>query len=61
MEKKSGQWGYKGRKIAPQDKIEEILRNNNNHELAGHRGIKATLLGIRKNWTWDGIRKEIER
>ena len=26
LEEKNGQWQYEGRKIAPQDKIEEILR-----------------------------------
>ena len=61
LEEKNGQWQYKGRKIAPQDKIKEILRENHNHKLAGHPGIKATLLKIRENWTWDGIRKNIER
>ena len=49
LEKKNGQWQYKGRKIASQEKIEEILRENHNHELAGHLGIKATLLRIREN------------
>ena len=61
LEEKNGQWQYEGRKIAPQDKIEEILRENHNHELAGHPGIKATLLKIRENWTWDGIRKDVEQ
>ena len=61
LEGKNGQWQYKGRKIASQDKIEEILRENHDHELAGHPGIKATLLRIRENWTWDGIRKDVER
>ena len=51
LEKKNGQWQYEGRKIALQDKIEEILRENHNHKLAGHPGIKATLLRIRENWT----------
>ena len=50
-EEKNGQWQYKGRKIAPQDKIEEILRENHDHKLARHPGIKATLLRIRENWT----------
>ena len=49
LEEKNGQWQYEGRKIAPQDKIEELLRENHNHELAGHPGIKATLLRIREN------------
>ena len=49
LEEKNGQWQYKGRKIAPQDMIEEILRKNHNHKLAGHLGIKATLLKIREN------------
>ena len=61
LEEKNGQWQYEGRKIALQDKIEEILRENHNHKLAGHLGIKATLLRIRENWTWDGIRKDVER
>ena len=61
LEEKNGQWQYKRRKIASQDKIEEILKKNHDHELAGHPGIKATLLRIRKNWTWDGIRKDVER
>ena len=61
LEEKNGQWQYEGKKIAPQDKIEEILRENHNHKLAGHPGIKATLLRIRKNWTWDGIRKDVEQ
>ena len=60
LEEKNGQWQYKGRKIALQNKIEEILRENHNHKLAGHPGIKATLLRIRENWTWDGIRKDVE-
>ena len=49
LEEKNSQWQYKGRKIALQDKIKEILRENHNHELAGHPGIKATLLKIREN------------
>ena len=61
LKEKNGQWQYKRRKIAPQDKIEEILRENHHHKLARHPGIKATLLKIRKNWTWDGIRKNVER
>ena len=61
LEEKNGQWQYKRRKIAPQDKIEEILRKNHNHKLARHPGIKATLLRIRENWTWDRIRKYAER
>ena len=61
LEEKNGQWQYKGRKKALQDKIEKILRENHNHKLARHRGIKSTLLGIRENWTWDKIRKEVER
>ena len=61
LEEKNGQWQYKGRKITLQDKIEEILRENHNHKLAGHPGIKATLLRIRKNWTWDKIRKDVEQ
>ena len=60
LEEKNSQWQYKRRKIASQDKIEEILRENHDHKLAGHPGIKATLLKIRKNWTWYGIRKDIE-
>ena len=60
LEEKNGQWQYKRRKIAPQDKIKKILRENHDHKLAGHPGIKATLLRIRENWTWDGIRKNIE-
>ena len=61
LEEKNSQWQYKGRKIAPQDKIEKILRENHDHKLVGHQGIKATLLRIRENWTWDGIRKDVER
>ena len=61
LEEKNGQWQYEKRKIASQEKIEEILRENHNHKLAGHPGIKATLLRIRENWTWDGIRKDVER
>ena len=61
LEEKNGQWQYEGRKIAPQEKIKEILRENQDHKLAGHSGIKTTLLRIRENWTWDGIRKDIER
>ena len=61
LEEKNGQWQYEGRKIALQDKIEEILRENHDHKLAGHSSIKATLLRIRENWTWDGIRKNVER
>ena len=61
LEEKNGQWQYEGRKIAPQDKIKEILRENHNHKLAGHPGIKATLSRIRENWTWDGIRKDVEQ
>ena len=49
LEEKNGQWQYEGRKIAPQDKIEEILRENHDHELARHPGIKPTLLRIREN------------
>ena len=51
LEEKNGQWQYKGRKTISQDKIEEILRKNYNHKLAGHLGIKATLLRIKENWT----------
>ena len=51
LEEKNGQWQCKGRKIALQDKIKEILRENHDHKLAGHPGIKAILLKIRKNWT----------
>ena len=47
LEEKNGQWQYEGKKIALQEKIEEILRENHNHKLAGHPGIKATLLRIR--------------
>ena len=61
LEEMNGQWQYKERKIAPQDKIEEILKKNHDHKLAGHPGIKATLLRIRENWTWDGIRKDVKR
>ena len=61
LEENNGQWQYEGRKIALQDKIEEILRENHNHKLAGHPGIKATFLKIMENWTWDKIRKNIER
>ena len=61
LEEKNGPWQYKGKKIAPQDKIEEILKENHNYKLARHPGIKATLLRIRKNWTWDGIRIDVER
>ena len=61
LEEKNGKWQYKGRKIALQDKIEEILRNNHDHKLARHQGIKATLLKIKENWTWDRIRKDVER
>ena len=49
LEEKNGQWQYEGRKIAPQDKIEKILRENYDHKLARHPGIKATLLKIREN------------
>ena len=49
LEEKNRQWQYEGRKIAPQKKIKEILRENHNHKLAGHPGIKATLLRIREN------------
>ena len=61
LKEKNSQWQYKGRKIAPQDKIEKILRENHHHKLAGHLGIMATLLRLRKHWTWDGIRKNVER
>ena len=61
LEEKNGQWQYEGRKIAPQDKIEEILRENHDHELAGHLDIKATLFKIRENWTWDRIKKDVEQ
>ena len=61
LEEKNGQWQYEGRKIAPQDKVKKILRENHNHKLARHPGIKATLLRIRENWTWDKIRKNVER
>ena len=60
LEEKNGQWQYKGRKIALQDKIEKILKENHDHKLARHPGIKATLLKIRENWTWDRIRKDVE-
>ena len=59
LEEKNGQWQYKGRKIALQDKIKEIVRENHDHKLAEHPGIKAILLKIRENWTWDGIRKDV--
>ena len=61
LEEKNGQRQYEGRKRAPQEKIKEILRENHNLKLAEHPGIKATLLRIRENWTWDGIRKDVER
>ena len=61
LEKKNGQWQYDRRKIALQEKIEEILRENHDHKLAEHPGIKATLLRIRENWTWDRIRKDVEQ
>ena len=61
LEEKNGQWQYEGRKIIAQDKIEKILRENHDHKPARHPGIKATLLRIRKNWTWDRIRKDVER
>ena len=61
LKEKNSQWQYEGKKIAPQEKIEEILRENHNHKLAGHPGIKATLLRIRENWTWDGIRKDVKQ
>ena len=61
LEKKNNQWQYEGKKIALQDKIKEILRENHDHKLAGHPGIKATLLRIRENWTWNGIRNDVER
>ena len=51
LEEKNGQWQYKGKKIAPQGKIEEILRENHDHKLAKHPGIKGILLRIKKNWT----------
>ena len=35
LEEKNGQWQYEGKKIAPQEKIEKILRENYDHELAG--------------------------
>ena len=56
LEEKNGQWQYKGKKIAPQCKIEEILRDNHNHKLAGHLGIKATLLRIKR--TGHGMESE---
>ena len=49
LEEKNGQWQYEGRKIALQEKIKEILRENPNHELARHPGIETTLLRIREN------------
>ena len=61
LEEKNGQWQYEGRKIASHEKIEEILRENHDHKLAGHTDIKATLLRKRENWTWDEIRKDVER
>ena len=61
LEEKNGQWQYERRKIALQEKIEVILRENHDHKLAGHPGIKATLLRIKENWTWDRIRKDVER
>ena len=44
LEEKNGQEQYEKRKIALQDKIEEILRENDDHKLARHPSIKATLL-----------------
>ena len=61
LEEKNGQWQYEKRKIALQDKIKEIWRENHDHKLAEHAGIKATLLRMRENWTWDRIRKDVER
>ena len=61
LEEKNGQWQYKRRKLAPQDKIEEILRENHDHKLAEHPGIKTTLLKIRENWTWDRIKKDVDQ
>ena len=61
LKEKNGQWQYKGRKIALQNKIKEILEKNHSHKLARHPGIKANLLRIRENWTWDKIRKYVER
>ena len=61
LEEKNGQWQYEGRKIALQEKFEEILRENHNHKLAEHPSIKATLLRIRENWTWDRIKKDVEQ
>ena len=61
LEEKNGQWQYERRRTALQDKMKKILKENHDHELARHPGIKATLLRIRENWTWDGIRKDIER
>ena len=61
LKEKNSQWQYEGRKRAPQDKIEEILRENHDHKLVGYEGIKVTLLRIRENWTWDRIRKDMER
>ena len=37
------------------------MRENYDHKLAAHPGIKATLLRIRENWTWDRIRKDVKR
>jgi hypothetical protein len=54
LEETDGIWHKQGRAVVPPDEDlrREILRNAHDHRIAGHPGIKKTLLAVIRNYWW---------
>ncbi len=45
--------------VVPKEKIEEILKMNHDHMLAGHLGVAKSLARIKRQYLWPGLGNEI--
>jgi putative transposase len=51
---------YDGKIVVPKDKIQEILKMNHDHMLAGHLGVAKSLARIKHQYLWPGLGNDIK-
>jgi putative transposase len=51
---------YDGKIVVPKEKVEEILKMNHDHMLAGHLGVAKSLARIKCQYLWPGLGNDVK-
>jgi len=51
---------FDGKIVVPKEKVEEIIKMNHDHMLAGHLGVAKSLARIKRQYLWPGLSNDVK-